>query len=296
MQLVLGRDLDKGGEHEAVDVRVLAREPQREIAGRRVVVADGRPRLHRVRDQPVVDEIETGHVVGAGEGFVGSRAVADLPVVAEVSRRLGVNLRRAVGEGVAHRHHAGQGGVAHLHQLRRVPGLACALGNHDGHRVSHVAHGIDREHGVGRGLVRLAVLAGDHPAADERAERVTGHIRSGQDRHHAGRGGRGRGVQRERRMRVGRSHERGVGLVRQGRVVGVVAGSGEEPLVLGTEDRCSDAVLGHLSFLPASRLRRPGSTSRCCDSRCSGRGSPPATREPRCRSGPDCGRRGPVRS
>ena len=151
VQLVLGRDLDERGEHQAVDVRVLAREPQREIAGRRVVVADGRPRLHRVRDQPVVDQVETGHVVGAGEGFVGGRAVADLPVVAEVAGGLGVDLRRAVGEGVAHRHHAGQGGVARLHQLRRVPGLACALRDHDGHRVSHVAHGIDREHGVGAG-------------------------------------------------------------------------------------------------------------------------------------------------
>ena len=249
MQLVLGRDLDEGGEHEAVDVRVLARQPQGVVAGGGVVVADGRPRLHRVRDEPVVDEVQTGHVVRAGKGLVGGRAV---------------------------------------HELRRVARRLRALRHHDGHRVSDVTHGVDREHGMGRCLVGLSVLARDHPAADERADLVGGHVRSREDRHHAGRDGRGRRVQGERRVRMGRAHERGAGLAGKVRVVGVVAGAGEEPVILGAGDRCPNSVLSHVSHLRALRLRRPGSTSRCCGSRCIDRDSPPATRGPRRRSDPGC--------
>ena len=236
MQLVLGRDLDEGGQHEAVDVRVLARQPQGVVAGGGVVVPDRRPRLHRVRDEPVVDEVETGHMVGAAECLVGGRAVADLPVVAEVAGRFGVDLRRAFGECIAHGHHRRQGGVFDLDQLCRVARGPSALRHHDGHRVPHVAHRVGGEGGVGWRLVGLSVLAGDHPAADERADLVTGQIRSGQHRHHAGHGGRGRGVQGNGGVRMGRAHERGMGLVGKVGVVGVTAGAGEEPVVLGAGD------------------------------------------------------------
>ena len=289
VQLVLRRDLDEGGEHQAVDVRVLAREPQRVVAGGGVVVADGGPRLHRVGDEAVVDEIETGHVMRAGKRLVDGRAVSDLPVVAEVAGGFGVNLRSSFGERVAHGHRRRKRGVAHLHPFRRVARRLRALRHHDGHRVSDVAHRVGREDGMGRRLVGLAVLAGDHPAADERADPVAGHVRPGQDRHHAGRGGRGRRVQGEGGVRVHRAHECGVRLVRQVRVVGVVAGTGEEPVILGAGDRCPNSVLSHVSHLRALRLRRPGSTSRCCGSRCIDRDSPPATRGPRRRSDPGCG-------
>ncbi len=56
-QLVLRRHADEGRDHEPRDVRVLAvvfQSVQRVVA--RVVVAERRARLHRVRHQPVVDE------------------------------------------------------------------------------------------------------------------------------------------------------------------------------------------------------------------------------------------------
>ena len=149
VQLVFGCDLDEGGQHEAVDVRVLARQAQGVVAGRGVVASDRGPRLHRIRDEPVVDEVEARHVVGAGEGVVRRRAVADLPVIAEVAGRVGVDLRRPFRERVLHGHQRREAGVAHLHLLRRVARLAGALRDHDGHRVSDVAHRIDGENRMG---------------------------------------------------------------------------------------------------------------------------------------------------
>ena len=296
VQLVLGRDLDERGEHQPVDVGVLAGQAQGIVAGGGVVVPDGGARLHRVGDEPVVHQIEPGHVVGAGECLVGGRAVPDLPVVAEVAGRLGVDLRRPVREGLAHGRHGRQRGVVHLHLLRRVARRARALRHHDRHRVPDVAHRVRREHRMGRRLVRLPVLAGHRPAADERALAVRREVRPGQHRHHPGRGSRGRGVEGERGVGMGRAHERGVRLARKVRVVGVIAGPGEEPVVFGAGHRCPDAVLSHVSSLRASRSRRRGWISRCCDNPCTGKGFLPATRAPRRRSGPDCGPRGPARS
>ena len=260
VQLVLGRDLDEGGEHQAVDVRVLAREAKGVVPRRGVVVPDRRSRLHRVRDEPVVDEVEAGDVVRARERVVRRRAVADLPVIAEVAGSVRVDLRRPFREGVLHGHHRGERGVAHLHELRRVARLARALRDHQRDRVPDVAHRVHREDGVGRGLVRLAVLAGDHPPADEGALLVRREVRAGQHRHHPGPLGRGGGVHGERGVGMRRPHERGVRLAGEVGVVGVFAGSGEEPMVLGAGHGGPDSALSHLSYLLASRSHRRGST------------------------------------
>ena len=103
-------------------------------------------------------------MVCAGEGFVGGRAVADLPVVAEVAGGLRVNLRRAVRECFLHGYHRRERRVAHLHPFRRVARFPCTFRHHDGHGVAHVTYRVDREDGVGRRLVGLAVPVRDYPA------------------------------------------------------------------------------------------------------------------------------------
>ena len=57
-QLVLG-DLQHESAHQQPDhVRVLAGGVQRVVAGRRIEIAERRARLHRVRDQPVVGQVQ----------------------------------------------------------------------------------------------------------------------------------------------------------------------------------------------------------------------------------------------
>ena len=94
-QFVLGRDLHEGREHQPRHMRVLAGGRQREDAAAGIVFADRRARLHRIGDQPVVDEVEFDHVRGLGEGGFGRRFVAQFPFIDRVARRLVVNLRRA---------------------------------------------------------------------------------------------------------------------------------------------------------------------------------------------------------
>ena len=71
--------------HEPRDVRVLARRPQRVVLLGRIVDAERGARLHGVRDEAVVDDVELRHVLRLGESRVGRRAVAELPVVDEVA-------------------------------------------------------------------------------------------------------------------------------------------------------------------------------------------------------------------
>ena len=94
-QLIFGRETDEGRQHEPRDMRVLARRIERDRVRAGIVVADGGARLHRVRDQAVVDEIELCHMLRRGEGRVGRRLVAEVPVVDRVVRRDVMDLRLA---------------------------------------------------------------------------------------------------------------------------------------------------------------------------------------------------------
>ena len=62
-QLVLGRHADEGGDDEPRHVRILRGVPERERAGAGIVLADRGARLHGVRHQPVVDDVELGDVM-----------------------------------------------------------------------------------------------------------------------------------------------------------------------------------------------------------------------------------------
>src|SRR5215467_4896301 len=90
------RDVQYEGAHqEAYHMRVLARRVERVLAGRAVELADRRARLHRVGDEAVVGEVELDEPRSLGESGLDRGEIAELPVVAEITRRLVANLRCA---------------------------------------------------------------------------------------------------------------------------------------------------------------------------------------------------------
>ena len=94
-QLVLGGDVVERRQHEAGDVRVLRRRIEREMLFRRVVIGDRRARLHCVRREAVVGDVELHHIGGLGEGGIRCALVADHPVIDLVAGGFGMKLRRA---------------------------------------------------------------------------------------------------------------------------------------------------------------------------------------------------------
>src|SRR5918995_1732870 len=121
-ELVLGRDADEGREHEAGDVRILARGVEGVGLLARLVLADRRAWLNRVRDEAVVDEIELRHLLRLGGGGVDGGLVAEMPAMAGVFRGDFVHLDwrglrlRGVGDGW-------QRGVFEGDRLGRIPRL-----------------------------------------------------------------------------------------------------------------------------------------------------------------------------
>ncbi len=255
-QLVLRRDADEGRQHQAGDVRVLARRVQREDAGAGIVVADRRARLHRVRHEPVVDDVEPGDVVRLGEGLLRLRLVAELPLVDEVAGGDLVDLGRALLPRLRGIRHGVEDLVVDLDHLGGVTRLALRLRDHHRHLVADIAHRVAGDRGVRAGLHRLAVLGMDEPAADQVADRALvevvarGHelpeVLAGVDRHHARGRLRGRDVDRpDPRMGVRRAHEDRVQLAGPVYVVGVVALACDEPAILHPRDAGADATLSH---------------------------------------------------
>ena len=243
-QLVLGRDADEGGDHEPGHMRVLARGVEREMVFARIVVADGRARLHRVRHEAVVDDVEARHMRRAGEGRVGGRLVAERPLEDHVVWRDVVDLRATAR--LSRLHHGRQLAIGHVHELGRRLGLSQRLRHDDRDMVADIAHLALREHGVRARLHGRSVLGVDHPAADETADLVLRDVVAGQHRDHA------RGLPRLGRVDtldgcvgVRGAHEIGVGLAGEVDVVGVAALAGDEALVLLADDARADARAAH---------------------------------------------------
>lgn len=79
---------DRSGELRADEVRALRGGMEHEAAVALLVVADGAARLHRVDDQPVVDQLDRDRLVGLGEGRVDALGIALRPIETDVARRL----------------------------------------------------------------------------------------------------------------------------------------------------------------------------------------------------------------
>ena len=136
---LFGREAEIGGERVAERPGSLGAGMDGELALAPFQLGHGRPRLHRVADEAVVDQLELGDVRGLGEGRVHRAGVAIVPVIGDVVGALGMDLRLAGlegGRGVGDRV---QGLVVDLDQLGRVAGLGPGLGDHEGHVVADIA-------------------------------------------------------------------------------------------------------------------------------------------------------------
>ena len=250
-QLVFRRESDERREDEPRDMRVLARRVERDRIGSGVVFADRGARLHRIRDQPVVYEVELGHVRSPGKGRIGGSLVAHVPIEHGIVWRRVVDLR-LTGIGGGRGVDGGrQLAIVDNYLLRRFARLCISIGDHDGDMVADVANFALSERRMSAGLHRRSVLRMDHPAADEAADLVGRDVVAGEDCNHAGRFQGGGSVDLlDRRMRVRRAQKIGVGLSRTVDVVDVVPLAGDEANVFAALDGGADAGRAHEFSLP----------------------------------------------
>ncbi len=254
-QLVF-RNVQHERTHQQPDhVRVLTGGIEREVARGGVEIADCRARLHGVRDQPVVDQVEFYHARGAGEHTVHHRLVADVPIVTEVSGHAVMHFRgtrrdrvRQVGDGR-------QVGVVDLDQLRGVFRLLLGRRDHHRDRVSDMAHLVDREHRMRRFGHRRAILVMDLPTARQAADAFRCQVSADKDAHYARRRRGGCGLDAiDRRMRPISAFDDGVKLAGTVDIVGVIAAAAEKAHVLLAADGRTNAFEAHfrLSLLQAA--------------------------------------------
>jgi hypothetical protein len=254
-QPALGDAEHEGAHQQADDVRVLRGGVERVLVVAGVVLADRGARLHRVRHQPVVDDVERRDVRGGPDRGVDGVAVVldEAPVEAAVAVELVVHLRRTGLERGAHVDDRRQRLDLELDRLGRVARLRQRLGDDGGDRVADVAHLALGEHRMLRLEHRLAEAVGDLPAAGHTAD--GGEVLGGEDLQHTGHRGRPGGVESgDPAVRHVRAQEDGMGLARPVQVVGVAAAAGQEAYILAALQRRADpGVLGHV-ILPEAVL------------------------------------------
>ena len=250
-QLVLGRDVVERAHHQPRDMRVLRRRPAGVVVLGRVVVAERGARLHRVRHQAVVVDVDLGDVRGLGEGLVGRGLVADLPVEDQVAGCLGMKLRRAFLQGVGRMDDRRQLLIGDFDGLGGVARLGLGLGDDHRERLADIAHDVGGERRIGAHLHRRAVLGGDRPAADQVADAVALQLLAVQDRDDARHALRRAGVEPgDPGMRVRRAHEGRILHAGDAHIVHIAAAAGDEPPVFLAQNLCADAFNTHSRNLP----------------------------------------------
>ena len=156
-----------------------------------IVLADRGAGLDGVGDLAVVDEVEAGDVVGAGEGLVGRVLVAQRPIHAGVVGSLIVQLWRSVFGRLGRIDGGREHPVIDPDRLHPVSGLSEAIGDHHGHQVADEAYLAQRQGRARRRVLRPAV-GGE--AARHAAQSVGGDVVAGEDLEHPGQGRRPAGV------------------------------------------------------------------------------------------------------
>ncbi len=96
-ELVLGYAHHERAHQQTNHVRVLARRIKRVFILAAVIFANGRTRLHRIRDQAIVDNIDANDFFGTVECRVGRFLIADFPVETYVPFRIVPYPRCALG-------------------------------------------------------------------------------------------------------------------------------------------------------------------------------------------------------
>ena len=219
-------------------MRVLRRDPGGDFSGAGVHAGEGRARLDRVGDQPLVVELLLHGFRRALERVVGLLLVAERPLEGDVVRRFVVELRGAGLRGFDSFDHRGERLVVDLDQVRGVAREVGRLGDDHRHGVAHVARLVDRQHVVGRDLdVR------EEPADGERLHAARHQVLAGVDGDDALGVPRGRRVDAlDARVRVRAAHEGRVGGAGQLHVVDVGALAGDEARILAALDALSEKL------------------------------------------------------
>ena len=289
-QLVLLRDVVERRQHQPGDVRVLRRGVERKVFLGVVVFGDRRARLHRIRHQPVVGDVERDHIGRRLEGRVGGRFLADGPVVDHVAGGFRMQLRRARLDRGADIGRNRQFLIVHDDGFRRIASLVLGLGNHHRDRLSGEAHDFRRHRRPRAHLHAGAVLRRDRPAADQIADLVIDDLLSGQHPDHAGHALRSRDVDAlDPGMRVRAADEMGVGQAHDLDVVDVAAAARDETPVFLAHYAGANALNTHrispcrtASSTPDSRRRVGSQFSEFRSSDRAGRGTIPLPAQPSC--------------
>ena len=228
-------------------MRILRGRVEREMLFRLVIFRDRRARLHRVRNQAVIGDVERHDIGRRLEGGVGCAFVTDGPVVDHVARGFRVQLRRARLDRSADVRNGGQLFVIDDDGFRRVLGLVLGLGDHDRDRLTHKAHGLRRHRRPCAHLHARAIPGGNGPAADQIADLVVDELLTGQHADHA------RHLHRRRRidtfylgMCMRAADEVCVGHAQQLDIVDVAAFAGNETTVFLAHDACANAFNAHV--------------------------------------------------
>ena len=238
-------------------MRVLVGHVQRVVVGGAVVVADGGARLHGIRNQAVVRQVQLSHVRSAGKSGIDLRLVAQRPVVAMVVGR-GIVQGGGLG-GLGHVDNSAEHFVVHVNQLGGVLGLLQRFSHHHGDVVADIAHLVQRQDGVRRLLHGLAVGAGDQPAARQAANFGVRHVLADQHVDHAGCGLGGFDVDAlDAGVGMRRAHKHRVSLTGDVDVVGVLAAAGEKAIVFFATDRCAD--IGQVNEVGCTHVCTPEKT------------------------------------
>ena len=189
-ELVLRLVEHEGAEQQAHRMRGLGGAVEGELLLALVVLGHRRARLHRMRDDALVDELQPRGVrrrLESGVNRLRRFLAGEIPVEAEIVGRLLVDLRRAVQmRGLGDRRRI-ESLVVDFDELGRIRRLFGGLGDDRGHDLADIAHLAlrdDRPFGLDHGG---AVLRRDTPAAGQAADPVRVGVRPGQHRHHAGR-------------------------------------------------------------------------------------------------------------
>ena len=166
-------------------MRVLAGRKERVVAGGAVVFADRRARLHRVGHEPIVDEVELDDPRRLGKSGIDRGEVAQMPVVAEIARRFGEDLRCARLERLGRVDDGGLLDIIDAQLFGGLAGLRQGLGDDYRDRVADMPHAVDSERRVRRLGHRRAVFRMNLPAAGQPADAVGRHVLAGIDCRHS---------------------------------------------------------------------------------------------------------------
>ena len=212
-------------------VRHLARQVDRQALVGGVERRTNRARLHRARDQPLIDETQRHQPVGRRGG---ARIVAAARLVRadQVAGHVGVQLRRIGRERGDLVHNGRQQLVIDADRLDRIGRLLARLRDDEGHCLADVAHAL-----ASKRRVRRHDRIADHPVGPDVADAPV-EVGMRQDADDAGHFKGRRGVDREdARMAVRRAQYCRVGQARHLHVVGVAAPAGQQLRVFAPQDR-----------------------------------------------------------